>query len=67
MHALCVQTRCGLLTLHCSQGMYNRAAEFWAELRVELLSANALLTVKKPKNDPLWRLYWANHQVCSMC
>ncbi|XP_058201465.1 protein FORGETTER 1-like isoform X1 [Rhododendron vialii] len=43
-------------------GMYNRAAEFWAELRVELLSANALLTVKKPKNDPLWRLYWANHQ-----
>ncbi|KAI8568822.1 hypothetical protein RHMOL_Rhmol02G0230100 [Rhododendron molle] len=43
-------------------GMYNRAAEFWAELRVELLSANALLTEKKPKNDPLWRLYWANHQ-----
>ncbi|XP_028064644.1 protein FORGETTER 1-like isoform X3 [Camellia sinensis] len=40
--------------------MYNKAAEFWAELRVELLSASEFLIDKKP--NPLWRLYWASHQ-----
>lgn len=43
--------------------MYKRAAEFWAELRVELLSASAFLTSAKPNSSQLWRLYWANHQV----
>lgn len=42
--------------------MYKRAAEFWAELRVELLSASAFLTSVKPNSSQLWRLYWANHQ-----
>ncbi|KAL8166544.1 hypothetical protein V2J09_008043 [Rumex salicifolius] len=42
--------------------MYKRAAEFWAELRVELLSANACLTEEKPAPTQLWRLYWASHQ-----
>ncbi|KAH7839686.1 hypothetical protein Vadar_007346 [Vaccinium darrowii] len=41
--------------------MYNRASEFWAELRLDLLSASAFLTDKKSKSL-LWRLYWANHQ-----
>ncbi|MCD7465715.1 hypothetical protein HAX54_001795 [Datura stramonium] len=39
-----------------------QAAEFWAELRVELLSAGAFLTDDKPSSNQLWRLYWANHQ-----
>lgn len=43
--------------------MYTKAAEFWAELRVELLSASALFTSEKPSASQLWRLYWANHQV----
>ena len=42
--------------------MYKKAAEFWAELRVELLSASAVLSNEKP-NSQLWRLYWASHQV----
>lgn len=41
--------------------MYKKAAEFWAELRVELLSASAILSNEKP-NSQLWRLYWASHQ-----
>ncbi|KAK4595098.1 hypothetical protein RGQ29_018741 [Quercus rubra] len=41
--------------------MYKKAAEFWAELRVELLSASAVLSNEKP-NSQLWRLYWASHQ-----
>ncbi|KAL5978725.1 udp-glycosyltransferase [Asimina triloba] len=41
--------------------MYTRAAEFWAELRVELLSASACSEEKRNPN-PLWRLYWASHQ-----
>ncbi|PHU04117.1 Protein strawberry notch [Capsicum chinense] len=44
------------------QDMYKKAAEFWAELRVELLSAGAFLTDDKPSSNQLWRLYWANHQ-----
>ncbi|XP_058072327.1 protein FORGETTER 1 isoform X2 [Magnolia sinica] len=41
--------------------MYTKAAEFWAELRVELLSASAFSEEKKNPN-PVWRLYWASHQ-----
>ncbi|WJX93222.1 udp-glycosyltransferase [Trifolium repens] len=41
--------------------MYKKAAEFWAELRVELLSASAFLN-DKPNTSQLWRLYWASHQ-----
>ncbi|PKU73497.1 hypothetical protein MA16_Dca008061 [Dendrobium catenatum] len=49
----------------CSGGpldMYKKAAEFWAELRVELLSASAFLPDEKPNSSQLWRLYWASHQ-----
>lgn len=46
------------------QDMYKRAAEFWAELRVELLTASSFLTDEKPNTSQLWRLYWASHQVC---
>ncbi|KAG9439302.1 hypothetical protein H6P81_019467 [Aristolochia fimbriata] len=42
--------------------MYKKAAEFWAELRVELLSASAFLSEEKPSSSNLWRLYWASHQ-----
>ncbi|XP_020269430.1 protein FORGETTER 1 [Asparagus officinalis] len=42
--------------------MYKKAAEFWAELRVELLSASAFLSEEKPTSSQLWRLYWASHQ-----
>ncbi|XP_014490217.1 protein FORGETTER 1 isoform X1 [Vigna radiata var. radiata] len=41
--------------------IYKKAAEFWAELRVELLSASAFLN-DKPNSSQLWRLYWASHQ-----
>lgn len=44
------------------QEMYKRAAEFWAELRVELLSASTFLASEKPSASQLWRLYWASHQ-----
>lgn len=43
--------------------MYKKAAEFWAELRVELMSASAFLNNEKPNSSQLWRLYWASHQV----
>lgn len=42
--------------------MYKKAAEFWAELRVELLSASAFLSEMKPNSSQLWRLYWSSHQ-----
>ncbi|KAL8195817.1 hypothetical protein R6Q57_025570 [Mikania cordata] len=42
--------------------IYKKAAEFWAELRVELLSASAFLGDDKPNSSQLWRLYWASHQ-----
>lgn len=42
--------------------MYKKAAEFWAELRVELLSASAFLANDKPMSSQLWRLYWSSHQ-----
>ncbi|CAA3028935.1 strawberry notch isoform X1 [Olea europaea subsp. europaea] len=42
--------------------MYRKAAEFWAKLRMELLSASTFLTNDKPSSSQLWRLFWANHQ-----
>lgn len=42
--------------------MYKKAAEFWAELRVELLAASAILNDDRPNSSQLWRLYWASHQ-----
>ncbi|KAK9684141.1 hypothetical protein RND81_10G189300 [Saponaria officinalis] len=42
--------------------MYKKAAEFWAELRVELLTASTYLPDEKPASAQLWRLYWASHQ-----
>lgn len=45
------------------QEMYKKAAEFWAELRVELLSASAVLNEEKPNSSQLWRVYWSSHQV----
>ncbi|KAB1212844.1 hypothetical protein CJ030_MR5G010144 [Morella rubra] len=42
--------------------MYKKAAEFWAELRVELLAASAFLSNERPTSSQLWRLYWASHQ-----
>ncbi|KAJ9551193.1 hypothetical protein OSB04_015238 [Centaurea solstitialis] len=42
--------------------IYKKAAEFWAELRVELLSASAFLGDEKPSSSQLWRQYWASHQ-----
>ncbi|KNA16468.1 hypothetical protein SOVF_088760 isoform A [Spinacia oleracea] len=42
--------------------IYKKAAEFWAELRVELLTASAFHTEEKPTSSQLWRLYWASHQ-----
>ncbi|XP_010670017.2 protein FORGETTER 1 [Beta vulgaris subsp. vulgaris] len=41
---------------------YKKAAEFWAELRVELLTASAFHNEEKPTSSQLWRLYWASHQ-----
>lgn len=43
--------------------MYKKAAEFWTELRVEILTATAYLTNEKPASSQVWRLYWASHQV----
>uniref|UniRef100_A0A2P2LR73 PHD-type domain-containing protein n=1 Tax=Rhizophora mucronata TaxID=61149 RepID=A0A2P2LR73_RHIMU len=42
--------------------MYKKAAEFWAELRVELLTASSFLPHDKPISSQLWRLYWSSHQ-----
>ncbi|XP_031283369.1 protein FORGETTER 1-like [Pistacia vera] len=43
--------------------MYKKAAEFWADLRVELLSAIAFLKEEDRANySQLWRLYWSSHQ-----
>jgi hypothetical protein len=43
--------------------MYRKAAEFWAELRVELLSAIEYYAEDKGNSSQIWRLYWASHQV----
>lgn len=45
------------------QDMYLKACFFWSTLRVELMSALDALQEKKPSQNQLWRLYWANHQV----
>ncbi len=45
------------------QNMYRKAAEFWAELRVELLSAIEYYAEDKGNSSQIWRLYWASHQV----
>ncbi|CAN6236195.1 unnamed protein product [Urochloa humidicola] len=42
--------------------MYRKAAEFWAELRLELLSASELFSEEKGNSNQIWRLYWASHQ-----
>ncbi|OMO68935.1 Protein strawberry notch-like protein [Corchorus capsularis] len=44
------------------EAMYKKAAEFWAELRVELLSASAFHSNEKPNPSQLWRMYWSSHQ-----
>ena len=49
------------------QEMYIRSAQFWAQLRVELLAAqNAMPGAGengKKVNNSIWRYYWATHQV----
>ncbi|TVU15826.1 hypothetical protein EJB05_39365 [Eragrostis curvula] len=42
--------------------MYRKAAEFWAELRLELLSACEFSAEEKSNSSQIWRLYWASHQ-----
>ncbi|KAL6843730.1 hypothetical protein ACP4OV_026301 [Aristida adscensionis] len=42
--------------------MYRKAAAFWAELRLELLSAVELFEEEKGSSSQIWRLYWASHQ-----
>ncbi|KAF0899526.1 hypothetical protein E2562_020008 [Oryza meyeriana var. granulata] len=46
--------------------MYRKAAEFWAELRVELLSAIEYYAEDKGNSSQIWRLYWASHQGVEM-
>lgn len=45
------------------QEMYKKAAEFWTELRLELLSASTYFVDEKNNGSQLWRIYWASHQV----
>jgi hypothetical protein len=49
------------------QGMYYKACYFWSALRTELMCALDALQEKKPSQNQLWRLYWANHQVLQHC
>ncbi|KAL5214680.1 hypothetical protein ABZP36_003832 [Zizania latifolia] len=42
--------------------MYRKAAKFWAEFRLELLSAGELFAEEKGISNQIWRLYWASHQ-----
>ncbi|KAL5568778.1 hypothetical protein UlMin_025353 [Ulmus minor] len=42
--------------------IYKKAAKFWSDLRMELLTASALYNNEKPISSQLWRLYWAGHQ-----
>lgn len=44
------------------QNMYMQACFFWSTLRVELMSALDALQERRPSQNQLWRLYWANHQ-----
>nr|CAB3485712.1 unnamed protein product [Digitaria exilis] len=51
-----------LIVLFIMQNMYRKAAEFWAELRLELISASELFAEEKGNSNQIWRLYWASHQ-----
>ncbi|OEL18433.1 Protein strawberry notch-like protein 1 [Dichanthelium oligosanthes] len=42
--------------------MYRKAAEFWANLRLELISASEFFAEEKGNSNQIWRLYWASHQ-----
>ncbi|XP_062226679.1 protein FORGETTER 1-like isoform X2 [Phragmites australis] len=42
--------------------MYRKATEFWAELRLDLLSACEFFAEEKGNSNQIWRLYWASHQ-----
>ncbi|XP_076928744.1 protein FORGETTER 1-like [Bidens hawaiensis] len=42
--------------------IYSKSAEFWTELRTELLSASELTSLDKRSLSQLWRLYWGSHQ-----
>uniref|UniRef100_R7W7P3 Uncharacterized protein n=1 Tax=Aegilops tauschii TaxID=37682 RepID=R7W7P3_AEGTA len=42
--------------------MYGKAAEFWADLRLELLSAGEISGEEKGVSNQIWRLYWSSHQ-----
>jgi hypothetical protein len=46
-----------------TQEMYKKAAEFWTELRLELISASTYFGIEKGNASQLWRIYWASHQV----
>ncbi|PWZ45096.1 Protein FORGETTER 1 [Zea mays] len=50
----------GALELVAMDMKARRAAEFWAELRLELLSASELFA--DGNSNQIWRLYWASHQ-----
>jgi hypothetical protein len=56
-----------LTVLPVLQGMYYKACYFWSALRTELMCALDALQEKKPSQNQLWRLYWANHQVLQHC
>lgn len=43
--------------------MYERAADFWIDLREILLYELALQNHEKPESSPLCCVYWADHQV----
>ncbi|XP_057765219.1 protein FORGETTER 1 [Salvia miltiorrhiza] len=42
--------------------MYEKAAAFWAQLRMELITASTFLANERPNSSQVWRLYWASHQ-----
>ncbi|KAG6545283.1 hypothetical protein Mapa_013396 [Marchantia paleacea] len=42
--------------------MYFTATQFWNELRTELMVALEAVQDRRPNQNQLWRLYWANHQ-----
>lgn len=46
--------------------MYEKAAGFWTELRLDILSAAAFITNERPNSSQVWRLYWASHQVSNI-
>ncbi|GBG72349.1 hypothetical protein CBR_g11926 [Chara braunii] len=44
------------------QEMYTKAAQFWAELRVDMMGAVDSTAEGVKKSNMLWRFYWATHQ-----